>query len=76
MTKKALPTPLYTFRNLKYRETRRGVHVRGDVYESGRKVGTFAQEPCAACIVRGPQISCDEAEKLLSAAETLLLAEQ
>lgn len=65
---------MYEFRNLKYKTTRRGVHVKGDVFQNGRKVGTFEQKPYAACIARIPgKMDCETAEKLLSAAEDKIL---
>lgn len=41
---------MFTVSRCQYSQTDRGVYASGDIAKNGVKVGTFRQEPFAACV--------------------------
>ena len=42
---------MFEFVNLKHSKTRRGIKVVGKIHLDGQPVGSFTQDPFAACVV-------------------------
>lgn len=77
----------FAFINLKYKETRRGVEVNGEIIRNNKIVGQFQQKPYCACIPslnaedraafihEGGKSETDYAEELLRKAEDSAMEE-